>query len=160
MIRSATHADAEAICAIYNHYIAQTTATFETEPVTTAEMQQRISNTTTKYPWLVFEQDRRIIGFAYATAWRVRAAYRNSVESTVYLHHSHQGKGIGTIIYKELLSLLGKKDVHAVIGGIALPNAGSVALHEKLGFVPVAHFKEVGFKFEKWVDVGYWQKLL
>ena len=160
MIRSATTADAEAICRIYNHYITHSTATFETEPVSTEEMSQRIFKTTEQFPWLVYENENTIRGFAYASAWRARAAYRNSAESTVYLDKEFTGKRIGKMLYAEVLSILKLKNIHAVIGGIALPNESSVALHEKMGFTKVAHFHEVGFKHGKWVDVGYWQKML
>jgi phosphinothricin acetyltransferase len=79
------------------------------------------------------------------------------VETTVYLHENAKGKGIGTILYKELISLLKNKNVHAVIGGIALPNEASVALHEKMSFEKIGQFREVGYKFDKWIDVGYWE---
>jgi L-amino acid N-acyltransferase YncA len=160
MIRLATTADAESISSIYNLYVRESVATFETEEVTPTEMQIRISNTIKKYPWLVFEEDKKIIGFAYASSWRVRAAYFNSVESTVYLHPDKTGKGTGKKLYTCLFELLKEKNIHVVIGGIALPNDASVALHEKLGFTKVAHFKEVGLKFGRWVDVAYWQKML
>jgi len=160
MIRPATAEDAPAICNIYNIYVAGSSATFETEEISVTEMQQRIKQTTKKYPWLVFEDENGILGYAYASAWRVRAAYFNSVESTVYLHPDFAGKGIGKKLYIGLFELLKKKNIHVIIGGIALPNNASVALHEKLGFTKVAHFKEVGLKFDRWVDVGYWQKML
>jgi L-amino acid N-acyltransferase YncA len=160
MIRPAQESDASQICAIYNRYVLSSSATFETEPVTEAEMKTRIVSTTENYPWCVFEEKNSIAGYAYATAWRARAAYFNSVESTVYLHSDRVGKGIGSLLYLRLFEELKKRNTHVVIGGIALPNDTSVSLHEKLGFRKVAHFKEVGFKFGKWVDVGYWQKLL
>jgi L-amino acid N-acyltransferase YncA len=160
MIRQATLDDAAAICGIYNDYIANSVITFEEEAVSVEAMRGRIADVSGRYPWLLFEQEQQIAGYAYATAWRARAAYRHSVESTVYLSPRFQRQGIGTKLYRELLSRLRAQAVHQVIGGIALPNAGSVALHEALGFKKVAHFAEVGRKFERWIDVGYWQLAL
>ena len=111
-------------------------------------------------PWLVAEQTDQVIGYAYASKWKERCAYRYSVESTVYLDPSFTGQGIGTKLYEALLAILQRNSIHIVIGGIALPNPASVALHERLGFNKVAHFKEVGYKFNRWVDVGYWEASL
>jgi phosphinothricin acetyltransferase len=160
MIRLAQPADAEAISAIYNHYVLNTTVTFEEVPVGPEEMRQRIAEVQANFPWLVLEEAGRLRGYAYAGRWRVRSAYRYSVESTVYLGPEEGGRGWGTQLYTELLRRLEAARVHAVMGGIALPNAASVALHEKLGFRKVAHFEAVGWKGERWLDVGYWQKLL
>jgi phosphinothricin acetyltransferase len=110
-------------------------------------------------PWLVAERAGQVIGYACATRWKTRSAYRHSVETTIYLGHDCQGRGIGKSIYTALLSILKDLGVHAVIGGAAMPNAASVALHEKLGFEHVAHFRQVGFKQGRWVDVDYWQLL-
>src|SRR3954470_22551509 len=112
MIRHVAISDAPAICSIYNTYVVGSTATFETEAVTDDDMQNRIRSTTEKYPWLVFENDGAIVGYAYATAWRQRAAYFNSVESTVYLNEHFTGRGIGRQLYDELFVLLRKKNIH------------------------------------------------
>jgi L-amino acid N-acyltransferase YncA len=157
MIRAATPDDASAIAAIYNHYIATTTISFEERAVTPDEMAQRIRDVTTTLPWLVLEEDGRITGYAYATRWRVRSAYRFSAETSVYVEQGQGGKGIGTALYTALLEELRRREIHMAIGGIAQPNPASVALHERLGFVKVAHFKEVGRKFDRWIDVGYWE---
>ncbi|MFZ6712536.1 arsinothricin resistance N-acetyltransferase ArsN1 family B [Undibacterium sp. TC9W] len=157
MIRTATAADAAAIINIYNHYIATTTISFEENPVTEQEMAQRIKDVSASLPWYVEEQDGVVIGYAYATPWRARSAYRFSVESTVYVAASHAGQGIGKRLYQTLIADLRQRGIHVIIGGIAQPNAASVALHESLGFEKVAHFKDVGRKFEQWVDVGYWE---
>jgi phosphinothricin acetyltransferase len=160
MIRTATIEDAGAICSIYNPYVLGTTVTFETEAVTPDVMRTRIADVTAAYPWLVFEENGLVGGYAYASRWRPRAAYRHSVESTVYLAPAFQRRGVGTQLYRELIDRLRSQGVHQVIGGAALPNAGSVALHERLGFKKVAHFAEVGWKFDRWIDVGYWQLAL
>ncbi|WP_447730116.1 arsinothricin resistance N-acetyltransferase ArsN1 family B [Pseudoxanthomonas suwonensis] len=160
-IRSATPEDAAAIAAIYNPYVAGTCITFETEPVAAAEMATRISETLDGgLPWLVAEEAGTILGYAHASRWKGRCAYRYSVETTVYLDQARTGRGIGKALYSPLLDGLRKAGLHAAIGGIALPNEASVALHERLGFQNVARFREVGFKQDRWVDVGYWQLML
>lgn len=160
-IRLATIGDADAVAAIYNLYVADSTITFETEPVTDVEMAARISEAmSTNLPWLVAVGDGAVLGYAYASKWKGRCAYRFSVESTVYLDPAQQGQGIGKTLYAALIGELRARSLHAVIGGIALPNDASIALHERLGFEKVAQFKEVGFKQERWIDVGYWQLLL
>ena len=161
IFREAKKDDAAAIVAIYNHFIVNTAITFEEQAITPSDMAQRIADVQHgDLPWLVAEHDGVVVGYAYATKWRVRHAYRYSVESTVYLAPSHAGKGIGTLLYKALLTRLSEQGCHVVIGGIAQPNPASVALHEALGFQQVAKFTEVGFKFGQWVDVGYWQLML
>ena len=160
MVRPIKLEDAVQITDIYNHYIINTVVTFEKTPISVDDMKMRIDQVILKYPWLVIEEENIIQGYAYATDWKPRGAYRHSVECTVYLRNGQSGKGYGSQLYGKLLEVLSQLHVHAVMGGIALPNEGSIALHEKFGFEKVAHFKEVGFKFEKWVDVAYWQKLL
>jgi phosphinothricin acetyltransferase len=158
MIRSAATRDAEAICGIYNPHIRGTIVSFEEIEVPIPEMAERIIGVTQSFPWLVGEQNGAILGYAYAGTFSERSAYRHSVFSTIYVHEKAQRKGIGTILYSALLERLrAAPHVHAVLGGIALPNAASVALHEKCGFKKVAHLSEVGFKFGRWIDVGYWQ---
>lgn len=160
MIRSAGPADAAAICAIYNPYVLNTIITFEEQAVSITEMENRILEVVRDLPWLVAEEDGQILGYAYASKWKSRCAYRYAVESTVYLQTGLAGRGLGTLLYRALLADLRGRGMHTVIGGIALPNPASVALHEKLGFVQVAHFKEVGWKLERRIDVGYWQLIL
>jgi phosphinothricin acetyltransferase len=158
MIRKISTSDSEAIAEIYNHYIKNTIITFEEKEVSPDDISGRIEKVVSEsLPWIVAEDMGRVIGYAYATQWRTRSAYRFSIESTVYLEHNSTGSGIGSILYKELLSSLKDKGVHVVIGGIALPNPPCIALHEKFGFKQVAHFEEVGFKCDTWIDVGYWQ---
>jgi phosphinothricin acetyltransferase len=156
-VRAATPVDAAAICAIYNPYVTTTAITFEEDAVAVPDMAQRIADVDAAgLPWLVAEAGGKVVGYAYATRWRVRPAYRFSVESTVYVDHTLTGQGVGRALYDVLLDELRRRGLHVVIGGIALPNEGSVGLHEKLGFEKVAHFAEVGMKFGRWIDVGYW----
>jgi L-amino acid N-acyltransferase YncA len=160
-IRDVTADDVPAICAIYNHFVASTTVSFEEEEVSAADMAGRIADVRAAgLPWLVVEVGGVVAGYAYATKWRVRHAYRHSVETTVYLAPGKSGQGLGRAVYTALIELLRAAGCHLAIAGIALPNAASVALHTKLGFEKAAHFKEVGFKFARWVDVGYWQLAL
>jgi phosphinothricin acetyltransferase len=160
-VRPATGEDATAVAGIYNHYVTETIVTFEEEPVTVAEMARRIADVqAAPLPWLVATCDGAVVGYAYASRWKARIGYRHSAESTVYLAPGQSGRGIGTRLYSDLLGLLRAQGIHAVMGGIALPNAGSIALHEKMGFRKVAHFEEQGFKFGRWIDVGYWQRFL
>lgn len=162
MIRPATEEDYAAIVGIYNHYIKESIATFEVEPVSTGVMQQRVETTQhSALPWLVAEDEGgNVVGYAYASKWKERVAYRQSVEVSVYLDHRATVRGLGTKLYSALFAELAALPIHAVMAGISLPNEGSVALHEKFGMKKVAHFSEVGRKFDQWIDVGYWQVLL
>ena len=160
MVRPVHPHDAPSIAEIYKHYILNSPVTFEEVPVSADEMRQRIFETTQSYPWLVLEEDGKLLGYCYARKWRERAAYRHSVEVSTYLDPSAVGKGRGSALLGMLLAKLRYRDVHSVIGGVSLPNDASVTLLEKFGFRPVAQFKEVGNKFGQWIDVGYWQLLL
>jgi L-amino acid N-acyltransferase YncA len=160
MLRSCTVDDAVRICDIYNHYVLETVITFEESVVSPTEMAQRILDVTSRLPWLVWERDSEILGYAYASPWKVRSAYKNSVESTVYLAPTATGQGIGTKLYAALIADLRRRGLHCVVGGAALPNPASIALHEKMGFVKVAQFREIGFKHGRWVDVAYWELIL
>ena len=113
-----------------------------------------------RLPWYVVAAGGKPVGYAYASPWKARPAYRWSAEVTVYLDPTCAGRGLGKRLYGELLAALKSQGMHAAIGGIALPNEPSVGLHEKCGFRKVAHFAEVGFKFGRWIDVGYWERLL
>jgi L-amino acid N-acyltransferase YncA len=159
MIRAAAGADAGQICEIYNHYVLQTHITFEEQPLHAADMAQRMMSSQPKLPWLVWVEGQEILGFSYANRWKERSAYRHCAESTIYLRSDVTRHGIGSRLYGALLSELRAQKLHAVIGIIALPNPASVALHEKLGFAQAGHFREVGWKFDRWIDVGYWQAL-
>jgi len=159
MIRAAAEADAEAIAYIYNYYVTDTIVTFEEDPVTESEIARRIDLVQSAgLPWLVAEENGEILGYAYATQWKERVGYRFSVEITVYLDKDCKGRGIGSQLYGELFRLLEKRGVKSAVGGVALPNDASVALHEKFGMRKVAEFERIGVKFGQWINVGYWQK--
>ena len=161
MIRSAAAQDCEAIARIYNHYVAHTFVTFEEQPVSIDDMARRVDEVqAVGLPWLVAEEDGRVMGYAYAGAWKTRSGYRFTVEISVYLDPAATGRRLGTTLYEALFPLLREKTIHAVIGGIALENPASVALHEKFGMRKIGHFREVGFKFDRWIDVGYWELTL
>lgn len=157
MVRSVTLNDAQQILDIYNHYVATSTVTFEEELVSLQDFTQRIADIIAKYPYLVYEEQGQIIGYAYAGVFRTRVAYRFSAESSVYVHKDHFKKGIGSKLYAALLPLMKAQGIKSAIGGVTLPNEGSVKLHEQFGFEKVAHFKAVGYKFDQWLDVGFWQ---
>ena len=135
--------------------------TFEEDELAALQIARRIREVgSASLPWLVAEQGAQVVGYAYAGKWNARAGYRFSAEITVYLEPGHARRGIGSALYGELFPLLEAQGIRAVIAGIALPNEGSVALHEKFGFTKVAHFRAIGFKFSQWIDVGYWQRTL
>jgi L-amino acid N-acyltransferase YncA len=160
-IRPADRTDADSLARIYNHYVTETVVTFEERPVSPGDMADRIGRVFSgNLPWLVAEREGIVLGFAYASKWGERSAYRYSVETTVYLDRPYVGSGLGTRLYQDLLDRLRGLNVHAAMGGIALPNDASVVLHERLGFRKVAHFPEVGYKFDRWIDVGYWELIL
>jgi phosphinothricin acetyltransferase len=149
-----------AICGIYNYYVKHTVISFEENPISMKEMESRILDISSVYPWLVLEEAGDLIGYAYVNKWKERTAYGFSVEQSIYLKQGHEGKGLGTTLLTRLLEEVKKTNIHAVIAGITLPNERSVALHEKAGFTKIAQFKEIGFKLNQWLDVGYWELLL
>jgi len=160
IIRDAALQDSAQICEIYNYYVLNTTISFEEAQVPKEEMAHRIDTITQHYPWIVLEHDGEMLGYAYASLWKERSAYRFVAETTVYVSRSHLSKGAGSVLMEALLSRLDALDLHALMAVIALPNEKSVALHEKFGFKKAAHFAEVGFKRGAWIDVGYWEKIL
>lgn len=157
MIRPVRIEDAGEIVNIYNYYITNSIATFEEIELTEDEMRGKIISITESFPWLLYEEEGRVVGYAYASKWRARSAYRYSTESSVYIRNGHNSRGIGSALYGKLLEILSGMEMKTIIAGISLPNDASRRLHEKLGFEKVAHFVQVGKKFEKWIDVGYWQ---
>jgi phosphinothricin acetyltransferase len=157
MIRPVSIADAAAICGIYNYYILNTVITFEEDPVPTAEMENRIRIVTAKYPWFVREEAGEILAYAYIHTWQERIAYRYSAELSIYVKHGQEGRGMGRELMTHLLEAVEKTKIRALVSGITIPNDRSIALHEKFGFRKVARFNEIGFKLDRWLDVGYWE---
>ena len=161
MVRSVQPSDASRLAAIYSHYVTHTAVTFEESEVGPTEMESRIHDVLAAgLPFLVVESGGDVVGYAHASKWKGRCAYRFSVEVSAYIDQNIVGRGFGSALYQELCPRLADKGFHALIGGIALPNDASIRLHEKFGFRQVARFPEVGFKFGRWIDVGYWQRVL
>jgi L-amino acid N-acyltransferase YncA len=156
-IRNVNPNDAAQIAEIYNYYIKNTHQTFETEALSAEDMRERIIEFSENYPYVVAEEDGRIYGYAFATQFKMRQAYEFSAEVSIYVNANEKQKGIGSLLYERLFEELRQTDIHALVAGISLPNDGSVRFHEKLGFEKVAHFKQVGYKLGRWVDVGYWE---
>jgi len=156
-IRQARPEDAPAIQLIYAPIVAGTAISFEEVPPTIEEMRQRIVTTLQTYPYLVAIRDGRVVGYAYASQHRARAAYRWAVDVTIYIAESERRTGVGRSLYAELFPILSRQGLNAAYAGIALPNAGSVGLHEQLGFKHIGTFPQVGFKLGQWHDVGYWR---
>jgi len=156
------------ICAIYNHYIENTTISFEEIPLRQTEIEERIRGISVKYPYLVWLDEASdggtdgnvVNGYAYINTWKERSAYRYSAETSIYVRDGFQGKGLGGKLMEALLQEVRKTDIHALVAGITLPNDQSVALHEKFGFKKIGRFMEVGRKFGKWLDMGYWELVL
>lgn len=159
-IRPATVEDAAAIQAIYAPIVAETVISFEEEPPTVDEMAARIVATLVGHPYLIATRDHQVVGYAYAGAHRSRSAYRFSADVTIYVSRNACRTGIGRALYAALLADLSRRGFHAAFAGIALPNAASVGLHEAMGFEALGIYREVGFKFGRWHDVGWWQRML
>jgi phosphinothricin acetyltransferase len=155
-VRPAAGSDAAAIAAVYASYVVDGYASFEAEPPPAAEIAQRMA-LRPRLPWLVADGAATVLGFAYACPHRTRAAYRWSVDVSVYLARAARGRGIGTALYERLLPEIRSLGYVAAFAGIALPNAASVGLHEAMGFSPVGVYRDVGFKNGEWRDVGWWQ---
>lgn len=160
MIRQVELQDAKAITNIYNEYVLQSVATFDTEPVLEEEMRTRIAEISSRFPYFVYEENQEITGYCYAHTWKERSAYRYTLETTVYLSPGHTGKGIGMLLMKKLIGACRENGYRALIACITEGNEASNILHEKLGFKQVSHFKKVGLKFDRWLDVADYELLL
>ena len=157
IIRLANTNDAGQIQAIYAPIVRDMATSFELEAPSEGEMQQRITNTLKHFPWLVCEKNGEILGYVYASKHRTRAAYQWSVDTSVYIHHQTRRAGIGRALYSSLFKILCLQGYVNAYAGIALPNPGSVGLHEAVGFEPVGIYRQVGYKLGAWHDVGWWQ---
>jgi phosphinothricin acetyltransferase len=159
--RRATADDAAAIASIYAPYVRASVVSFETEAPDEAEIRGRIEALGDLYPWLVAcDGDGTMLGYAYACAFRARAAYRFTVETTVYVADGAHRRGIGTLLYRALLPVLEAQGFTQAIGAITIPNEASMRLHQTLGFVGVGTYEKVGFKLGEWRSVGLWQRPL
>lgn len=159
-IRPAAVSDAAAIAGIYAHYVRDTVITFDTDPLSAAEVAQRIEAGAGVFPWLVAEEEGAILGYAYAAPFRTRRAYRFAVETTVYVRPGSEGRGVGSALYRPLLETLENQGFTQAIAAITLPNDASVGIHERLGFVHAGTYAQVGWKLGQWLDVGLWQRPL
>lgn len=157
-IRRAKPSDSEQIFEIYRPIIEDTVISFETSPPSVEQIARRIASTLNTHEWLVAQSGNEIVGYTYATQYRSRQAYRRSTETTVYVHRDHRAQGVGRSLYLALFESLRSLDFHQAYAGIALPNEGSIALHEALGFERIGIFKEAGFKFDSWHDVLWLQR--
>ncbi len=166
LLRLATTADLPAIADIYNHYVLHCTCTYQTEPDTLADRAAWFAeHPPDKYPVIVAELDgssgaARVIGWGSLSKFRPRAAYAPTAEPSVYVHHDFLGQGLGRMLLVELIERARAAGFHSLIGGASADRAASIALQERLGFVRVAHLKEVGYKFGRWLDVVYFQLML
>jgi len=156
-IRLATAGDAPAVHAIYAPIVQETAISFEYEIPPVDEIRQRILSKAPTYPWLVLEHNDSILGYAYGGRWRDRAAYSWSVEVTVYVIAPVTRAGVGRALYTSLQAVLRLQGFNMAYAGITLPNAGSVGLHEAVGFRYVGTYSRAGYKFGTWHDVGWWQ---
>lgn len=160
LIRSASTGDAPVIRDIYAPIVENTVISFEEVVPTVEEMAWRIEDSLSTHSFLVAERNGAVIGYAYGSRHRERAAYRKSTDVSAYVAEAARGCGAGRLLYTQLLGVLARGGFHAAFAGIALPNPASVGLHEAVGFEPVGIYKEVGFKFGEWHDVGWWQRIL
>ena len=155
-----TAADATTCATIYAPFVTDGWVSFELEPPDGVAMAERIARYGPSHAWLVAEMDGAVAGYAYGSPHRDRAAYSSSCDVAVYVDPAQARKGIGSALYAELLPQLASRGYHAAFAGIALPNDKSVGLHEALGFEHLGSYKEVGFKFGRWHDVGWWRRSL
>lgn len=156
-IREPSDGDFATIASITNHYVMTTAIHFAHEPVAAAALRDGWVHDRARFPWRVAELDGDVVGYAKAGTWRERAAYRWTAEVGLYVAPDRQRAGIGGALYRELLAELARRGFRSAVAGITLPNAPSVALHERLGFSPVGVFRDAGYKLGAWRDVGWWQ---
>jgi L-amino acid N-acyltransferase len=159
-VRDATRADLPAIVAIYNHAIETTVATFDIAPFTVEQRGEWFAQFDREHPLLVCEHDGAVVGFAYYLPFRTKAAYDGTKETTVYTHHAHRRRGVADRLYGELIERARRGGVHALVAVLGGDNPESSALHRKHGFAPAGHLRQVGRKFDAWVDTYYFEKLL
>ncbi len=161
MIRNVKLSDAYAISNIYNYYIENTIITFETDIFDVAKTEKRIKKILEKgFPYIVYEENGEVIGYAYAGIWRERKAYEITLETSIYIDHNKLGSGVGSKLYQELIEKSREIGIHSLIGVVSVPNESSKRLHLNFGFKLLGVFTEVGQKFDKYIDVEFWQLML
>jgi L-amino acid N-acyltransferase YncA len=160
LLRAATADDAARCVEIYTPFVTDSWVSFELEPPDAAEMAMRIASYGASHGWLVAELGGQVTGYAYASPHRTREAYQTSCDVAIYVDPAFARQGVGKALYGDLLPDLKARGFHAAFAGIALPNAGSIGLHEAMGFEPLGIYREVGWKMGGWRDVGWWQRLL
>ena len=159
-IRDARPEDAAALLEIYRPFVMDTSVSFELTPPTVEEFEARIATAQSQWAWLVAERDGQVAGYAYGSAFRTRAAYKWTVETSAYVHEAHRGHGIAGALYRRLFDVLIDKGYCNAYAGIALPNDASIAFHKSLGFTHVGTFHRAGWKFGRWHDVSWWEARL
>jgi phosphinothricin acetyltransferase len=159
-VRSASASDLPALTDIYNYYIANSTITFDLAPFTTDRRRAWFDAhaTSGRHRLLVAEDEGTVVGYATSSAWRPKAAYDTTVESSVYCRADAVGRGVGSLLYGALFEALAAEDVHRAVAGIALPNPASIALHKRFGFREVGVFTQVGRKFGNYWDVAWFER--
>jgi L-amino acid N-acyltransferase YncA len=155
-IRFATPTDASAVLEIYGPFCEDSAISFETERPTVTEIEDRIRKIVQRFPWLICENEKVVLGYVYASPHRERAAYRWAVDVAIYISEKHRGQGVGTALYTALFKLLRIQGYFKAYAGITLPNPASLRLHQRLGFEPVGIYKQVGYKADAWHDVSWW----
>lgn len=159
-MRAASAQDAAACAAIYAPYVKDTAITFELDQPSVAEMAERIAAASRSYAWLVFEEGRRVVGYAYGSRFNPRAAYRWACEVSVYVEVGRTRTGAGRALYEALLTRLAERGFRIAVAGMTLPNEASVGLHRAIGFEEVGTFRRIGFKHGAWHDVAWMQRVL
>lgn len=161
MIRKAKLSDAQSIVNIYNYYVKETTVTFEIDELATKDMEKRIEKTLNSgYPFIVYEENSEVKGYAYVRKWRERASYKNTLETSVYVDKNMKKNGIGKELYKVLIDECKNIGAHVLIGVLSETNSASKKFHENIGFEKTGHFREVANKFDKFIDVEFWSLML
>jgi phosphinothricin acetyltransferase len=160
LVRTFEARDVGPACRLTNHFIEKTAVHFGSTPASDEEFAAVWRAGCEKYPWLCAEIEGRFAGYAKAGVWRTREAYAPTAEVTVYIEPEFHRRGVGRALYAELLDRLRAAGFHSAVGGITLPNEGSVRLHQAMGFRHVGTFCEVGWKFEQWHDTDWWQVML
>jgi L-amino acid N-acyltransferase YncA len=156
LVRDARPEDAEPLLAIYRPFVVETTISFEIDPPSLTEFQERIYKALSGWAWLVAQVNGEVAGYAYGSWHREREAYKWSVETSAYIDATHRGKGLGRMLYGALMPRLAERGYCNAYAGIALPNEASIAFHRAMGFQPVGVFKSVGWKFGGWQNVWWW----